>query len=95
MIISAGAPPATEYGGRLCVTTLLAPMTQPFPIVIPGRMHTLLPIHTLSPIFTSPFEIIGRFNGASSNELLSVKPCELSVIKTFVPVRRLFPIVIL
>jgi hypothetical protein len=49
----AGEPIATEKGGISLVTTLPAPMVQPFPILIPGMMIVFPPIQQSFPIVTS------------------------------------------
>jgi len=45
-----GVPTATTIGGTSRLTTLPAPMTDPYPIRTPGRTTALLPIQTLSSI---------------------------------------------
>lgn len=45
-----GLPNARELGGMSLVTTLPAPMTEPSPIVTPGRTTTFAAIQTLSSI---------------------------------------------
>ena len=47
-----GLPTAIEFEGISFVTTLPAPMVTLLPMVTPGRMVTLPPIHTLSPMLT-------------------------------------------
>jgi len=46
-------PPKIALSGIFFVTTELAPTTLLFPIVTPGRIKLLEPIHTLSPIIIS------------------------------------------
>lgn len=52
-----GTPAAKLYGGTSCVTTALAPIIHPYPIVTPGIIQAFSPIQTLFPIVTGPFEI--------------------------------------
>ena len=47
-----GLPTATEKGGMSFVTTDPAPIVQPSPIVIPGRMMTIPPIQQSFPMKT-------------------------------------------
>ena len=54
LIIFAGTPAAREKAGMSCVTTALAAMTTPSPIVTPLKTHAFSPIHTLLPIRISP-----------------------------------------
>lgn len=63
-MILAGIPAATVYGGISLVTTELAPIMAPSPIVTFARIVTLSPIHTFLPIMTGPLLINLRFNGA-------------------------------
>ena len=48
-----GTPPQMVYSGISLVTTLPAPMTQPFPIWTPAVMTEQAPTHTSSSIITS------------------------------------------
>ena len=60
-MILAGFPPATTIGGMSLVTTLLAEITEPRPIVTPGRTIELAPTQTLSSIMIGllvPFVLI-------------------------------------
>lgn len=52
LIFLAGTPPTRQLSGTSCVTTAPAAMTTLFPIVTPGTMMTLPPIHTSFPIVT-------------------------------------------
>src|ERR1700733_10938911 len=58
---SAGAPAATENGGKAGVTNELAPVTERSPTAPPRPITTLAPHHTLSPTRVGP---------------LLVKPCQ-------------------
>ncbi len=51
-MIVAGLPPATTIGGISFTTTLFAEITEPLPIVTPGKIIELVPIQTLSSIIT-------------------------------------------
>ena len=53
MTTLAGDPIATEKAGISFVTTLPAPMVQPFPILTPGRMIVFPPIQQSFKIVTS------------------------------------------
>lgn len=55
LIMRAGHPTAIEKAGTSCVTTVLAPMIVPSPIVTPPRIAAFSPIQTLSPIFIIVF----------------------------------------
>lgn len=44
----AGLPPTITFGGTSLVTTLPAAITEFCPMVTPGQMVALIPIHTLS-----------------------------------------------
>ena len=92
---TAGQPAATENGGISLVTTELAPMIAPSPILTPERMVALSPIHTLSEITMGPFENRGRLLGGCRSDLYSERPWILSDIVTQRPVSTLFPIIIL
>lgn len=46
------------------MTTALAAMTTPSPIVTLGSIVALSPIHTFLPITTGPFETMSRHHGA-------------------------------
>jgi hypothetical protein len=59
LIIRAGAPIAIQRAGTLLVTTLLAPITDISPIVVPGKITTFCPIQ--QPLFTTTGAI--RLNG--------------------------------
>jgi hypothetical protein len=50
LITFAGFPTAKELSGISFVTTDPAPITHPFPIVIPGQITELPPIQQSSPI---------------------------------------------
>jgi hypothetical protein len=50
----AGLPAAKEFGGTSRLTTECAAMTDPEPMVTPGRIVTLPPSHTLSPTTVGP-----------------------------------------
>ncbi len=52
LIILAGLPPATQYGGTSFVTTAPIPITLPVPIVTPGAIFTFEAIQTLSSMTT-------------------------------------------
>ena len=52
LISLAGTPPTRELSGTSFVTTAPAAITTLLPMVIPGRMVTLPPIHTSLPIRT-------------------------------------------
>ena len=50
----AGLPAANEFGGMSLVTTECPPITDPEPMVTPGRTVTLAASHTLSPMTVGP-----------------------------------------
>ena len=64
LIVFAGLPAAIVYAGTSFVTTALAAMMAPSPIVTPGRIVALSPIHTLSPMTTGPLDTRWRSIGA-------------------------------
>jgi len=53
LIIFAGTPPTSEFDGTSFVTTAPAATTQWLPIVTPGSITALAPIHTSSPMTTA------------------------------------------
>ena len=55
----AGTPAATVRAGTSRVTTLLAPMTAPSPMVTPGRTTTLWPSHAPRPMVTGAIRSSG------------------------------------
>lgn len=61
LIILAGHPTTTTFGGTSFVTTLLAPTMLFFPIFTPSLIKTPAPIQQLSPIATSPLTIFNFF----------------------------------
>ena len=73
-MILAGLPATTENGGTSLETTVFAAMTAPSPMVTPGRIVALSPIHTLLPIITGPLDTSGRFAGGIRNVSSSVFP---------------------
>lgn len=73
---TAGLPAAKELEGIDLVTTLEAAIIEFFPTVTPGRITQFSPIHTLSSIFTGPFENKGRFLGDIFNSDGLMFPCE-------------------
>ena len=89
----AGLPPTKALAGTSFVTTALAPIMLPFPILTLGRMHTISPIQTLSSITTGPLLYIGRMLAGILSSDFSALPCELSQINTFRPILTPFPIV--
>ena len=50
LIILAGTPTATEYGGSDFVTIAPAPITQPSPMITPGIIIALAPSQTSFPM---------------------------------------------
>jgi hypothetical protein len=50
LMILAGLPATTSYGGTSFVTTLPAPTVEPFPILTPGKMIAFPPIQQSSSI---------------------------------------------
>jgi len=53
LIIVAGFPATTVYGGISFVTTALAPITAPFPMFTPERIIASVPTYTSFPIVIS------------------------------------------
>lgn len=51
-----GVPTQIVYGSRFFVTTLLAPIQHPSPIVTPDKIIISSPIQTSFPIVILPFE---------------------------------------
>lgn len=94
-MVFAGFPTATPKAGTSLVTTALAPIIAPSPMVTPPRIDAFSPIHTLFSIITGPFECKGRFEGGSIRNFLIVSPCELSVISILLPVKTFSPMIIL
>lgn len=74
LIILAGFPPTTLYGITFFVTTALAPIIAPLPIMTFGIIQAWSPIQTLSSIMTTPFEYNGRDTGGKVNKSLSDLP---------------------
>jgi hypothetical protein len=66
----AGAPTATEYGGRSRLTTAFAATTHPRPIVVPRSTVALVPSHTSGPIrtgdLTMPWSLIGTVTSSKT-----------------------------
>lgn len=56
LITFAGHPAITEYAGKLCVTTELAPTIHPSPNVTLGIIDTFCPNQHRAPTITGPFE---------------------------------------
>ena len=79
-MILAGFPTTTEYGGTSFVTTALAPITDPSPMLTPGRIVALSPIHTFSPIKTFPLDINGRAMGGLFIEFIEQYSVNSNVI---------------
>ena len=92
-MVLAGIPATMDCRSTFLVTTEFAPIIAPSPMVTPDNITTLSPIHTLFPIVTPPFVLRGLFLGGKLKSVLS--PWLWSVIKTYLPVRTLFPIVML
>ena len=63
----AGLPATTLYAGTSLVTTLLAAITAPSPMVTFGKIVALSPIHTSFPIITGPLLVTRRINGGCCN----------------------------
>ena len=76
-----------------CVTMLPEPMTALAPMVTPGKMQALSPIHTLSSIVTGPLDVTGRCAGGIVYVLCD-SPCMLSMISTRLPIYAFLPMVI-
>lgn len=91
----AGFPPTTQKGGTSFVTTALAATTVPSPMVMPGRMVALSPIHTFFPMCMPPFDTTWRSHGRRCKSSQLVVPCELSTIVTHLPVSTPSPKVML
>ena len=53
LILRAGTPAHTSYGGTSLVTTAIAPMIEPLPIETPCMINAPKPIQTSSPSFRS------------------------------------------
>src|SRR4026207_981960 len=78
-ITRAGAPAAIEYSGISSVTTLPAPITQPFRITTPGRTITSKPNQTSSSI------VIGVLVIPCSRIEISVRVVTCAVVTILVP----------
>ena len=61
-----GLPPTTVIGGTSCVTTLFAPTIEPYPMVTPGKIVELMPIHTLSSMTMGRPYVALRLSGSGS-----------------------------
>lgn len=68
-MILAGLPQATQYGGMSFVTTELAPIMLPSPMVTPGRTVTFSPSQTFLHILIGPFEINGLAKGGGNQRV--------------------------
>jgi len=64
-MILAGLPATMALDGTSLVSTEFAPTIAPSPIVTPGRIVALSPIHTLLFITTGPFEKRGLSSGGN------------------------------